>query len=82
VLIILAAAGLVVTLVASWRRLRPAAHVLLPVLLAAALQPPPSRPGRDRRDPPALIEASRHRVPGTLTSDEDGIHTARMWDGS
>lgn len=36
-LIILAAAGLVVTLVARWRRLRPAAHVLLPVLLAAAL---------------------------------------------
>jgi hypothetical protein len=35
--LILAAAGLVVTLVASWRRLRPAAHVLLPVLLAAAL---------------------------------------------
>jgi chromate transporter len=40
VLVILAAAGLVVTLVANWRRLGPAAHVLVPVLpvwLAAAV---------------------------------------------
>jgi hypothetical protein len=48
VLVILAA-GLVVTLVASWRRPRPAAHVLLGPAGRGAPGPPPSRPGRDRR---------------------------------
>jgi chromate transporter len=53
VLVILAAAGLVVTLVANWRRLRPAAHVLLPVLpvLPVALLT-------------AAIPARRHPGPG------------------
>jgi chromate transporter len=48
VLVILAAAGLVVTLVANWRRLRPAAHVpmlVLPVALLAAAAPARRHPG-------------------------------------
>jgi chromate transporter len=48
VLIILAAAGVVVSLVSNWRRLRPAARSLLPVLpvgLLAAAAPTRHRPG-------------------------------------
>jgi chromate transporter len=45
VLVILAAAGLVVALVANWRRLRPAAHVLLPVALLTAAIPARRHPG-------------------------------------
>jgi chromate transporter len=48
VLVILAAAGLVVSLVSNWRRLRPAARSLLPVLpvgLLAAAAPTRHRPG-------------------------------------
>jgi chromate transporter len=50
VLVILAAAGLLVTLVANWQRLRPAAHMLLPVLPVALLT--------------AAIPARRHPGPG------------------
>jgi chromate transporter len=48
VLVILAAAGLLVTLVANWRRLRPAAHLVLPILpvwLLAAAVPARRHPG-------------------------------------
>lgn len=48
VLVILAAAGLVVSLVSNWRRLRPAARSLLPVLpvgLLATAAPARPRPG-------------------------------------